>query len=94
MYVVMVKNEVEPDCRDVYVEESKSFAADMRGVPGCLAAQVLEPAGNRSDSSVINLEIWESKEAHDACDGSVFLAHKAALKRGFLGNETSSWVSL
>ena len=94
MFVVMVRNDVEPGCRDGYVEESRAFAADMRSVPGCLDAQVLEGAGEQCDGSVTNLEIWESKATHDAYDGAAFLAHKAALKKGFLGNETSSWVSL
>lgn len=89
MFVVLVKNKVELECLSDYIQVSKKFAQDMNNVEGCTMAKVLTSSTEKD--IVTNLEIWESKEAYDKYDGSIFLKYKPELKKGFLGNTTETY---
>ncbi len=89
MFVVIIKNKVNLSGKKEYIDESLLFAQDMEKVNGCMHSYVLE--SNDQEDIVVNLEMWESKEAYDKYDGSVFLKHKAKLKPYFLGNTTETY---
>ncbi|MCD7840321.1 MAG: antibiotic biosynthesis monooxygenase [Erysipelotrichaceae bacterium] len=92
MFVVIIKNKVSLLGKQKYIEESLLFAQDMEEVNGCMHSYVIE--SNEQEDIIVNLEIWESKEAYEKYDGSVFFKHKAKLKPYFLGNTTETYIML
>ncbi len=89
MYIVVVKNKVKENCVEAYYEVSKRFAEDMKSVKGCKDAYVLKSLNNPDE--ITNVEHWESKEAKEADDGSVFLKYKPELKPLFLSNSAEEY---
>lgn len=92
MYAVIIRNKVRPGMRGRYVEVSQRFAAEMRKLSGLHDFRVL--VSDDDKDTVVDLLLWESREAAAADDGSVFLSFKPELKPLFESNVTETFEVL
>lgn len=91
MYIVLIKNKIQVENRDAYIEESKKMAEDMMKLDCCISSYVLQ---NDSPDEVTNLTIWKSKEDYEKHNLEIFLIHKSGLKPYFIGNTTEIFTEL
>lgn len=89
MYAVVIRNTVRAGKSKEYVEVSRRFAGAMRELPGLVDFRVMVLDDN--PDVVIDLLLWESREAAKADDGSAFLRFKPELKPLFEGNSTETF---
>lgn len=89
MYAVLIRNVAKPGRAAEYLEVSQRFAEAMRELPGLVDFRVL--VSDDDPSVVLDLLLWESREAAKADDGSTFLRFKPELKPLFAGNTTETF---
>ena len=89
MFAVIVRNKVNVEGKQEYIEISKKFAKEMVQVEGCIESKVL--VSNLEQDSVINFELWRSEADFQNYNGEIFLKYKPELKKYFLGNETETF---
>lgn len=90
MYIVIVKNKVKQSKKSEYMRHSRLFAEEVKRVAGCKNTYVL--ASVDYEDIVVNVEIWESKNAYEQYDGHVFLKYKEKLKPDFISNTTEIYM--
>lgn len=82
----IVTNKVKAGKVAVYLEAAKSFIADQKQVPGCIAVRIY---GNGKQDEVVIASSWESEAAMTSqYANEAFLKHKDFMKPCFIGNET------
>ncbi|MGM9960126.1 MAG: antibiotic biosynthesis monooxygenase family protein [Allobaculum sp.] len=92
MYICIIKNSVRPEGIEEYKAVSSQFAHDMKNVPGCIDAYVIQ---DQNDSTLIaNVEVWENREAKEQDTGTVFQKYKPLLKKYFVSNQIECYSTI
>ncbi len=89
MYIVVIENTVKQDSIEKYAEVSTRFMNEMKTLPGMMDALVWKDEHN--PSQILNVMMWESKDASKADDGSIFLKYKAELRPYFITNTSRTF---